>query len=117
MMKKDIVYKRYTFFNKLLVFGTHILGLPFSFEWKYRRYHSIAQKFNIYDNNKYYIADGAFSVMSIIWDKAEFSKFIRLPFRNREFLITDQYKSVLTKLYGTTYMQLPPEKDRYPKHI
>lgn len=116
MMKKDIVYKRYSFFNKILIFGTHLLGIPFSFDWKYKKYHSIAQKYNDMNGEKYYIADGAFSVTSIIWEKSDFDSFIRSPFRDREFLITDQYKTVLTKLFGPTYMELPPEKDRIPKH-
>ncbi|EWM55004.1 LicD family protein [Ruminococcus flavefaciens] len=116
MMKKDIVYKRYSLPNKMLVLATHIMGLPFSFDWKYRKYHELAQKFNNTDSNRYYIADGAFSVMSMIWKKAEFSSFARCPFGDEKFLITKAYKPVLTKLYGPTYMQLPPEKDRIPKH-
>ena len=116
MMKRDIVYSRYSPLNKARVFITHIMGIPFSFDWKYKRYHALAQKYDRQDGNRYFIADGAFSVTSIIWDKSEFSDFTRIPFRNRGFMITDQYKSVLTKLYGPTYMQLPPEKDRIPKH-
>ena len=116
MMKKDIVYKRYSLPNKMLVLATHIMGLPFSFDWKYRKYHELAQKFNNTDSNRYYIADGAFSVMSMIWKKAEFSSFARCPFGDEKFLITKAYKPVLTKLYGSTEMQLPPEKDRIPKH-
>lgn len=116
MMKKDIEYKRYSFKNKILVFGTHVIGLPFSFEWKYKRYHELAQRYNNTEGDKYYIADGAFSVISIIWNKDEFSTFSRSPFREKEFMITDQYESVLMKLYGPTYMQLPPEEDRVPKH-
>ena len=116
MMKKDIVYKRYSLKNKALVFGTHVMGLPFSFKWKYKKYHAIAQRYNNTSTVKYYIADGAFSVTSIVWSKNEFESFIRQPFRDKEFLITDQYRAVLTKLYGPTYMQLPPEEDRVPKH-
>lgn len=116
MMKKDIVYSRYNILNKIRIFATHVMGLPFTFDWKYKQYHSLSQKYNRMNTTRYYIADGAFSVISIVWDKSEFSDFIRVPFRSKEFMITKQYKSVLTKLYGPTYMQLPPEKDRIPKH-
>ena len=116
MMKKDISYKRYSVTNKILVFCTHLMGLLFSFDWKYKKYHAIAQKYNKTATEHYYISDGAFSVIPIVWEKDEFGTFIRHPFINRSFLVTDQYKSVLTKLYGTNYMELPPEKDRIPKH-
>lgn len=116
MMKKDIVYKRYPLSSRILVLLTHLMGLPFSFDWKYKKYHKLAQTFNGIKSDKYFIADGAFSVTSIIWDASEFNSFSRQPFCNKSFLITDQYKSVLTKLYGPNYMQLPPEKDRIPKH-
>lgn len=116
MLKKDINYKRYSFINKLLVLVTHCIGLLFPFDWKYNKYHQIATKYNDSETDDFYIADGAFSVMSIIWNNIEFSNSHPTKFRDKEFLITDKYKSVLTKLYGPTYMELPPEVERIPKH-
>lgn len=116
MLKKDIKYKRYSLINKLLVFVTHCLGCAFPFKWKYNKYHEIATRYNDRDTDEYYIADGAYSVMSMVWNNNDFSRFIPAKFRDKEFLITDNYKSVLTKLYGSTYMELPPENERIPKH-
>ena len=41
MMKKDIAYGRYTLVNKVRIFITHVLGLPFPFHWKYQKYHKL----------------------------------------------------------------------------
>lgn len=116
MMKKDIHYGTYSFLGKVLVFVTHLMGLPFSFERKYRWYHKIAMKYDQTQNPAYYIADGAFSVTGMSWSREQFAAMQETPFAGKSFEITENYKSVLVQLYGDTYMQLPPEKDRVPKH-
>jgi len=116
MMKKDIRYSRYSLKEKILVFGTHFIGLFFSFQWKYNMYHKLATKFNTMDSRKYYIADGAFNVLSITWDKEQFCEFERVSFEGNPLMVSSSYKDILIKLYGTTYMELPPEEDRIPKH-
>lgn len=116
MMKKDIFYKRYSFKNKLLIFFTNLIGKRIPFSKKYKKYHDIATRSNNCKTNKYYIADGAFDVLPLIWEEKEFQELTRATFYGREFLITSQYKTVLTRLYGPTYMELPPEEERVPKH-
>jgi lipopolysaccharide cholinephosphotransferase len=51
-----------------------------------------------------------------VFPKWEFENFVRVPFRNEEFMVPAEYIKVLESLYGD-WESLPKEKDRHPGHF
>jgi lipopolysaccharide cholinephosphotransferase len=61
MMKKKVDYSRFSWKNKILLFGTHIMGLPFSTEWKAKMYDKWST--SVQGGNDLCMSNGAFELM------------------------------------------------------
>ena len=115
MMKKDVDYSRFNLKNKIMLFGTHILGLPFSTEWKAKMYEKISTQNP--PSNEVCMSNGAFGLGQHIWNPEMFREKITVKFEDVDVLIPARYDEVLTVLFGPDYMTPPPVEERVAKHL
>ena len=115
MMKKNVDYSRFGLKNRILLRATHLLGLPFSYAWKAKRYEKVSTK--IRRGNDLHMSNGAFELMTHVWHPEQFAEKIRAPFEDVECLIPKKYDEVLTVLFGPDYMTPPPVEERVAKHL
>ncbi len=115
MMKKNVDYSRFSLKNRLLLHATHLLGLPFSYAWKAKRYERVSSR--IPRGNDLHMSNGAFELMTHVWHPEQFAEKIMSPFESLECLIPKRYDEVLTILFGPDYMTPPPESERVAKHL
>ncbi|MBR6030312.1 MAG: LicD family protein [Clostridia bacterium] len=115
MLKRDVDYSRFGLKQKILLFGTHVLGLPFSTAWKTRRYEAISTE--VKGGNDLCMSNGAFELMTHIWHPDQFAEKETALFEGQEVLIPRRWDEVLTILFGPDYMTPPPESERVAKHL
>jgi lipopolysaccharide cholinephosphotransferase len=115
MMKKNVDYSRFGLKNRILLRATHVLGLPFSYRWKARRYEKVSTKTRT--GNDLHMSNGAFELMMHVWHPDQFAEKIEAPFENLTCLIPKRYDEVLTILFGPDYMTPPPPAERVAKHL
>ena len=115
MMKKKVDYSRFSLKNKILLFGTYVLGLPFSYEWKAKMYEKVSTQ--VKSGSEVCMSNGAYELMMHIWDPELFREKKKVPFECLEASIPVKYEEVLTILFGPDYMTPPPEAERVAKHL
>ena len=115
MMKKNVDYSRFGLKNRILLRTTHLMGLPFSYQWKAERYEKVSTKYRT--GNDLHMSNGAFELMTHVWHPEQFAEKIRMPFEGLECLIPKRYEEVLTILFGPDYMTPPPVEERVAKHL
>ena len=115
MMKKNVDYSRFGWKNKILLFTTHLMGLPFSTEQKAKWYDKWST--SVKEGNDLCMSNGAFELMMHIWHPEQFEEKIKVPFESLECLIPKKWDEVLTILFGPDYMTPPPESERVAKHL
>ncbi len=115
MLKHDVDYSRFGFKDRVLLKATHILGLPFSTQWKTKRYEKVSRSYSTGDD--LCMSNGAFALMMQIWHPWQFEEKTLVPFENLQCLIPVKYDEILTILFGPDYMTPPPENERVAKHL
>lgn len=70
MLKKNVDWSRFNWKNKILIFGTHVLGLPFSVKTKTRWYEQVSRQEKT--GNDLCMSNGAFELMMHIWHPDQF---------------------------------------------
>ena len=115
MLKRDVDYSRFSLKNRILLRATHLMGLPFSTEWKTKRYEAISTRYKTGDD--LCMSNGAFELMMHIWHPEQFAELIPASFEGIRVLIPKKYDEVLTILFGPDYMTPPPESERVAKHL
>lgn len=115
MMKRDVDYSRFNLKNKIMLFATHLLGLPFSTEWKAKMYEKISTQNP--PSNEVCMSNGAFGLGQHIWDPELFKEKITVKFEDVDVLIPAKHHEVLTVLFGPDYMTPPPVEERVAKHL
>ena len=115
MMKKKVDYSRFNLKNKIMLFGTHILGLPFSTQWKAKMYEKISTQNP--PSDEVCMSNGAFGLGQHIWHPAQFAEKTTALFEGVEVLIPAKWDEVLTVLYGPDYMTPPPVEEQVAKHL
>ena len=115
MLKRNVDYSRFGWKNRILLMGTHILGLPFTTAWKTRRYERVSTRYAA--GGDLCMSNGAFELMMHIWHPDQFAEKIAVPFEDVTCLIPRRYDEVLTILFGPDYMTPPPESERVAKHL
>ena len=116
MMKKNVDYSRFSWKNKILLFGTHVMGLPFSTATK-AKWYEMASRSVKNGGHDLCMSNGAFELMTHIWHPEQFEKKVKVPFESLECLIPEKWDEVLTILFGPDYMTPPPESERVAKHL
>ena len=115
MLKKNVDYSRFSPPQKIALFATHLLGLPFSAARKAAWYEAISKRNQT--GREVHMSNGAFGLLSMAWDPALFDDLIQVPFHHLTVLIPRNYSTVLTQLFGPDYMTPPPESERVAKHL
>ena len=115
MMKKNVDYSRFGLKNRILLRATHIMGLPFSYAWKARRYEKVSTRYR--EGNDLHMSNGAFELMTHVWHPEQFAEKIQMPFEDVNCLVPKRYDEVLTTLFGPDYMTPPPVEERVAKHL
>lgn len=115
MMKRNVDYSRFNWKQKILLFGTHILGLPFSTQWKARMYEKISTQNP--SGDEVCMSNGAFGLGQHIWNPEMFKEKMTAKFEDVDVLIPTRYDEVLTVLFGPDYMTPPPVEERVAKHL
>ncbi|MBR5345947.1 MAG: LicD family protein [Clostridia bacterium] len=115
MLKRNTDYSRFNLKNRILLRVTHIMGLPFTTEWKTKRYEAISTKYKM--GNDLCMSNGAFELMMHIWHPDQFEELIDADFEGQTVKIPAKWDEVLTILFGPDYMTPPPENERVAKHL
>lgn len=115
MMKRNVDYSRFNWKQKMMLFGTHILGLPFSTRWKARMYEKISTQNP--PSDEVCMSNGAFGLGQHIWNPDMFKEKTVARFEDVDVLIPARYDEVLTVLFGPDYMTPPPVEERVAKHL
>ena len=116
MMKKNVDYSRFGLKNKILLFATHLMGLPFSTATKAKWYEKASRSVKN-GGQDLCMSNGAFELMTHIWHPEQFEEKEKAAFEDMECLIPKKWDEVLTILYGKDYMTPPPEAERVAKHL
>lgn len=115
MMKKNVDYSRFNWKYRLLLHGTHLLGLPFSYATKAKWYERVSKKNP--PSVDLCMSNGAYELMMHVWHPDQFERLIEADFEGVPCLIPARYDEVLTILFGSDYMTPPPESERVAKHL
>lgn len=115
MMKKNVDYSRFNWKYRLLLHGTHLLGLPFSYAAKAKWYERVSKKNP--PSVDLCMSNGAYELMMHVWHPDQFERLIEADFEGIPCLIPARYDEVLTILFGSDYMTPPPESERVAKHL
>ena len=115
MLKRNVDYSRFTLKQKILLVGTHVLGLPFTVKQKTRWYEQVSTM--VKSGDDLCMSNGAFELMMHIWHPEQFAEKITVPFEDVSCLIPAKHDEVLTILFGPDYMTPPPESERVAKHL
>lgn len=115
MLKEHTDYRRFSFARRLLLWGTHALGRPFSKGSKLRAYRRVSRTGG--QSARVHMSDGAFNLLSMAFAKDTFDEPVRAPFGHLSVRVPRDTHAVLTLLYGANYMTPPPESQRRPLHL
>jgi len=115
MLKEHTEYRRFSFAKRLLLWGTHVLGIPFSKESKLRAYRRVSRTGSL--SVRVHMSDGAFNLLSMPFAKDTFDEPVRAPFGPLTVRVPRDAHAILTQLYGSDYMTPPPENQRRPLHL
>ncbi len=115
MLKRNTDYSRFGLKNRILLHGTHFLGLFFTTQWKTKRYEKVSTRYKTGDD--LCMSNGAFELMTHIWHADQFAELIDSPFEDQTVKIPARWHEVLTELFGPDYMTPPPESERVAKHL
>ncbi len=107
--------------NPIARFGVFVIsriGIFIPLRKLFSWYERISQRYKGSRKCKYYLLSNvsATYMSNSIYKKDWYKTRTELPVRGRNFYVPGDYDASLTSYYGD-YMQLPPEKDRFPDHI
>lgn len=115
MLKEDVTYQGFSLKNKVLLFGTHILGKCFSINQLRKWYDKVSQIGNETKAKEVHCTNTSYNWIQNKYPIDTWNKAILTDFEDSQFYIPEGYDSYLKICYGN-YMRLPDEKDRKPEH-
>lgn len=115
MLKRNVDYSRFNLKNKVLLFITHLMGLPFTTRWKTRMYERVSTATPGGDD--LHMSNGAFGLLTQVWHREQFSPKVMVDFDGVPCTIPEHYHPILVTLFGEDYMTPPPESERVAKHL
>lgn len=115
MMKESFNFSEYSFFYKMCVIVTHIMGLCFSSDMKYKFYERVSQIGNNKQTSYKGVYNDEFRLISLMHNSSLMNSLETHRFEDLMLPIISDYDCFLQTVYGD-YMKLPKEEDRVPKH-
>ena len=115
MLKEGISLKNYKPKYRLLLWGTRVLGLPFSKALKLKWYQHVAEKWAPGDGSIVHVPDGDYRVLHRVYPAEYTHDFVDMSFEGVPMRVSARYHEMLTRQYGN-YMQRPPESQRVAAH-
>ena len=115
MMKKEVNYSNYSFFGKVCIFSTRLMGKFFTDNFKWSMYEKVSKRGNKRDTDTVTCYNDLFKLLHLRYDR-DTMNFVELhKFEDTEFWVTSKWDSYLTTQYGD-YMIPPDENNRRPEH-
>ena len=114
MLKEHTDYQRFSPMKRVLLYGTHCLGLAFSRNAKLRAYRRISRTGK---GSRLHMSNGAFQLLGMSFSRDAFDQPVLTPFEHMLVRIPRDTDAVLKQLYGNDYMTPPPENERIPVHL
>ena len=116
MLKTDIDYSNVSVFYKICLWGTHILGKLFTYNFKFKMYDKLARLGN--DKEGRYLGSyfSPFKNLKLLYSKTLMDNIIMHEFEDTVMPIVAEYDSYLVAQYGD-YMTPPKESDRVSEHM
>ncbi len=116
MMKKEIDYTTYTPVQKCFVFVSHILGIPFSQNFKRLLYNKVSCNFLTGKKQFIHRSNDAYVGVSYVFDCGYMNSYTRLKLEGHDFMVAKRYKEFLVRNYGENYLIPPDEAARKVVH-
>ena len=117
MLKGKVDYSKYSFKNKILLWGTYVIGLPFTRHFKQKMYDTVSKIGNGKNTKNVNCYNTMFKyVRTCRYSRDMLSSYHDIEFENCMFMAMEDYNQHLKEQYGD-YMQLPPEGERIPMHM
>lgn len=116
MLKRDIRYKEFSFFYRICIFITHVVGLLFSQETKLKWYDRVSMKQNNKKAEYVSLTNDSFGLLGKKYKSDLMDEYKLHAFEDKQFMIIKRFDAYLTGRYGD-YMTPPDEKDRIPGHL
>lgn len=115
MLKQHTDYGRFSFGKRLLLRGTHALGLLMGRKAKLAAYDRIARTGG--PSTRLHMSNGAFGLLTMVFAADAFDSPLPATLGPLTVRIPRDAGDVLTLLYGSDYMTPPPESARRPLHL
>ena len=117
MLKRNIDYGSYSSKNKVLIFGTHIMGLLFPYQLK-KKWQNDVGKYWFQGRQKYiHRSNDAYKGVGFIFKEDYMGSYSEIELEGRMYMVTSRYKEFLKMNYGPDYMTPPPIEQRKPEHF
>lgn len=116
MMKREKDYSKFSFFYKVCLWGTSIVGKLFTHNFKFKMYDRIARIGSKEDSEYLSSCFSSFNNLELRHSKTLFNTFVEHKFEDTVMPITAEYDQYLTLAYGD-YMTPPKQEDRVAQHM
>ena len=116
MLKEEVIYKGFSFKNKILLFTTHLLGKLFSKEKLQKKYEVVSQIGNEVTTKHVHITNDCYNLLKDRYPFDMWNTAILTDFEDTKLYIPLKYNTYLKIRYGE-YMKLPDEDSRKPVHV
>lgn len=112
MMKTEVDYSRYkNSIEKLLVFGSSLIGKFFSCSTKLDYYKKISRIGNEENSTLVFLSNALYRFMNLELDKHLLEEVIRIAFEDTSLMAPKNWDAILKLQYGNDYMT--PKRENY----
>lgn len=115
MIKPCPRFGEHKFFQTLLLYILHVLGIFLSFETKIQLYHYLSSWGNNRKTKYKMIYNDEYSLLSKQYSSDLLDSLVRLPFEDMKVYGIEKFDDYLSYIFGD-YMTPPDKNDRLPRH-